>query len=584
MLAAAFGAPPGPRMNVVLITPDQLRADHISCYGHPRATSPNMDRLASEGTLFTRHYAVGSWTTPTFVSMLTSLVPSRHGATLFGSRMYDPSTRLFPQRFVEAGYKTVAFCNNGNATKPLMDEGSNSAIRGFSELHLGEVELPRNITEHSALNAEHTTDGAVKWLEENGAHPFFMWLLYIEPHSPYNPPPEDDIFKTSAYPDELNDGYTPERGKGHLYRLANAGDKDARQRLVDLYDGKIHFVDRHVGAILDKLDALGLADQTLVVLTSDHGELLYEHDDCLTFDHRSLYDADTYVPLIVRGSAVPSATRIDALVNQLDIAPSVLDLAGLPPLDGAQGRSVRPLLTGARGSIHEHLFAEQDVLEPLRSVRDGRHKLIYRTSDGRRLLFDTENDPCEQHNVAEERADVANRLLAALDDYSRRNAPDATQRQAHFARFCPENAEIDEVTIGSRLQFYGMKYDALSTYVKMADGKSHRGGACYWMKPGDGSYGALWRSGNPLIGDYAVFIWYGKLSGTQAASNVQVTVRSAGGVSIVSVDQNRNCSKWKPLGTFTDPVSVSVSDKADGAVIIDAVRFERTKTDGGAES
>ena len=119
--------------------------------------------------------------------------------------------------------------------------------------------------------------------------PFFFFVLFLEPHSPYNPPPEDDIFKTNAYPNETNTGYNLKRG--HLFRLAMLGDQKAVERLYELYDGKIHFVDRYVGELMDQVRKMGLIENTLIVLTSDHGEMLYSHpNDFLTFDHRSLYD------------------------------------------------------------------------------------------------------------------------------------------------------------------------------------------------------------------------------------------------------------------------------------------------------
>ena len=137
-----------------------------------------------------------------------------------------------------------------------------------------------------------------------------MFVLFLEPHSPYNPPPEDDIFKTNAYPNETNTGY--DLKNGHLFRLAMLGDQQAVQRLYDLYDGKIHFVDRYVGEVMDQVKKLGLSDNTLIVLTSDHGEMLYSHpDDFLTFDHRSLYDPVVHIPLIMAGPGLPKGKLVD---------------------------------------------------------------------------------------------------------------------------------------------------------------------------------------------------------------------------------------------------------------------------------
>jgi len=566
-----YSIPKNRKINVVFITPDQMRADHLHCYGYFRKTSPYIDKMAHEGVLFNRHYTVASWTTPSFCSIMSSLVPSRHGATLFGSSIAD-SIPLLSEQFKEAGYRTVAFCNNALASKPL--------ARGFDELYEGERRRPQNITEHMEFGAQGTNKKIFEWFNQYHGEPFFMWILYFEPHSPYNPPPEHDIFKTSSYPDETNNGYDPEKNSGRLYRLANAGDKKAVERLNGLYDGKIHFVDHYIGQVLEKLRELDLDEKTLVVLASDHGEMLYEHVDCLTFDHRSLYDSNIHVPLIMRGPSIPKGKSVDAIVSTLDIAPTILEIAGLPPLQGAQGKSLAPLILGKDETVHECIFAEQDILEPLRSVRNERYKLIYHLRDKQIQLYDVMVDPGEKKDIADQKPEIVEFLSGKLTDYMKENEPSEEEKISRWRQQATSFPEIiiDEVTIGARLQFFGTSYDELASWVKMSDGGNSYRGACYWIEPGDGSKGALWRTDNPLSGTYNIYVWYGKLPQRRSATNARFTVTTRQGSQTFFVDQNKNIGKWNLLGEFKDPLYVKVTDEADGPIIIDAIKFERIKS------
>lgn len=557
------------RINVVLITPDQMCANHLSCYGYFRKTSPYIDEIAHKGVLFKRHYTVASWTTPSFCSIMSSLPPSRHGATLFGSSMMDSNIPLLSEQFRAAGYRTVAFCNNALASKPLS--------QGFHELYEGEKKRPQTITEHMEFGAQGTNRKICEWLSQYHKKPFFMWILYFEPHSPYNPSREHDIFKTSAYPNEINNGYDPEKKSGYLYRLANAGDKKAVERLSSLYDGKIHFVDYYIGQVLKKLKELNIDKKTLVVLTSDHGELLYEHVDCLTFDHRSLYDSNIHVPLILQGPSISKGKSIDAVASTLDITPTILDIAGLSPLRGMQGKSLMPLITGEINAVHDYIFAEQDVLEPLRSVRDERYKLIRYLQDGKNKVYDIIADPREQKDIAEQYPEIVQILSAQLRNDIEKNEPSEKERLHRWKQISPVEEIIDEVTIGARLQFFGMSYNDIANWVKMSDGEDNYGNACYWIEPGEGSKGALWRSDNPLLGTYNIYVWYGRVLQRHSATNAHFSVTTRQDLRTFVIDQNKNVGKWNLLGKFEDPFYVKVTNKADGPVIIDAVKFEQIK-------
>ena len=251
LMPGHLSAQSSPRLNVILISLDQLRADQLHCLGNPRLTSPNLDRLAEQGVRFSHFYSVAPWTAPSYASLMTSLFPSRHGVTLFWHPDYSlvsPNVPMLAEIFKAQGYHTAAFVNNGVAGKALTG-------RGFEEYDQGQPNAQvKDITRRGgeAYNlAPETTQKILPWLNQHRSEPFFLFVLFLEPHSPYNPPPEDDIFKTNAYPHETNTGY--DLKNGHLFRLAMLGDQQAVQRLYDLYDGKIHFVDRYVGEIMDQV-------------------------------------------------------------------------------------------------------------------------------------------------------------------------------------------------------------------------------------------------------------------------------------------------------------------------------------------
>lgn len=558
--------------DVLVLVLDQLRADQLHCYGNPRQDSPNIDRLAQRGARFSHYFTVASWTSPSFGSLHTSLYPSKHGVTLFwrpGMPLINKDIPMLAQDFKYHGYYTTAFVNNGLAGEQLTG-------RGFDEYYEAQrsaqdVNITERLAGNSLYTAPSTTEHVLAWLNKHQSQRFFLYVHFMEPHSPYDPPPQDDLYKSDAYPYMTQTGYDVARGA--LLRLAMLGDQKAIERLYQLYDGKIHFVDRYVGQILDRLRTLGLDQKTVVLLTSDHGELLYSHPkDFLTFDHRSLYDTDLHIPLIVAGPGVPEGRIINGLGSNVDTAPTLLNLAGLPDLPDAEGHSLTPLIEGKTQSINQYVYAEEDVAIPMRSVRSAHYKLILNLWTGKEQLFDLERDPSELTDVTQANLDVVKKLDARLRAWMQANTPPkAVQLRRWRIYTAPEKTTIvDDQTIGGRLLLTGGGWRS-----NTAPESGNFAGGCFWTGKGDGSRTAVWRNDDPMLGTYKIYVYYGYPAVGSLATNAPFTIVTNSGRETIHVNFNHGAGEWQLLGTAKNPRYVQETNAADGAIIVDAVKFER---------
>lgn len=570
----ALGIPPPERKNVILLVLDQLRADRLSSYGNPHETSPNIDRLAARGVRFARYYSVSPWTAPSYATLMTSLYPSRHGVTLFwqpGMPLIDKDLPMLAQVFREHGYHTTAFVNNGLA-------GYGMTGRGFDEYYEGQwAAQATNITERAGggvgdtYKAPATMARVLPWLNAHRSDPFFLWVLFFEPHSPFDPPPEHDIFKSNAYPYLFDTGYDITRAP--LKRLGMLGDKAAIERLYQLYDGKVHYIDSYVGQLSDYLQKLGLAEKTLIFVTSDHGELMFTHpEDYLTSDHRGPYDPVLHIPFIAVGPGVPEGKVIDGIASNLDSAPTILDLADLPPLPGAQGLSLVPSMNGKMYLTDRYVYSEEDTAIPWRYVRNDRYKLIFNLWTLEKRLFDLEKDPEEKVDVAAGKPEVFRDLDARLKKWMQENQPPAEKQKARWRIYghTEKTLTVDDQTIGGRLLLTGTGW-----HSDTSPGSGNFEGGCFWTEPGAGNRSAVWRGDNPLLGPYRIYIYYGSPSVGRLATNATFVVKTENGESKIRVNFNQNAAQWNLLGTFDNPRTVTVTNAADGNIVVDAVKFER---------
>jgi arylsulfatase A-like enzyme len=324
------------RPNVLLLSIDTLRADRLGTYGYARPTSPTLDqRLTTGGVVFEHAWSQSPKTTPSHMTMLTSLYPSVHGVALWDGTgpapSLSPRVHTLAEALKDAGYATAAFTAGGHMHR---DRGF---VQGFDLFKHGD-QLTR------------LTD----FLAARPRRPFFAFFHTYQVHDPYVPPPEvasafvsDPVPAIAAAVERVLagvDGWT--QAHKLFWAPVNPGDRRHVRHVSDLYDAGIRRMDdATLTTILDALDTQGIANDTLVVFTSDHGEAFQEHG---SFLHEDLSPEVLHVPLVLRlPGRLPAGRRVTAPVGLVDLAPTILDLVGLPGLPDAQGVSIADLARGA---------------------------------------------------------------------------------------------------------------------------------------------------------------------------------------------------------------------------------------------
>lgn len=405
--------------NVILISIDTLRSDHLGTYGHVNDTSPRMDALGAEGAVFEECASSTSWTLPAHAAMLTGLSDLVHGCT-DTNRTLAASRVTLAERLGAVGYETGGFWSGpylhptfglGQGFDTWVDCTSYAAINNELAENQGTIEGEEvwNRANHDITNPS-VLKGATSWLQENGDERFFLFLHLWDCHFDFIPPaPYDTMFD----PD-----YTGTMTGRNFFTNpdVNAGmDPRDLEHLKALYDGEIRWTDDHIGQLLDALEKQGLAENTLVVLTSDHGTAFFEHGQRA---HRNgLYDELIHVPLIMRfPEAIPAGTRSNTQVRLIDVVPTILDLVGLPHPADVMGRSLRPAFGGELEESVEPAVSELYTLGmEQRSYRRRDHKLIMdwaNPADVRSFVVDLSNDPGEQSPLTSASLPVSQAALA----------------------------------------------------------------------------------------------------------------------------------------------------------------------------
>ncbi len=407
-------------MNVILISLDTTRADRLSCYGHFRRTSPHIDRVADEGVLFTDHFSPHIPTYPGHTTLMTGRDIYAHHVT---SQSHTPEpadgVRMLAQLLGEHGFHTGAADNLGRWF-----------ARGFDDYRQYEWDksLGRDWRKGEAVTAV-----ALGVLDAAASQdrPFFLFFHFWDPHTPYLPPPPfDRMFYRGDEKDPRNDSMAA------LWRFESFNRYFAEWMpgVTDVefpkaqYDAEIAYMDSCLASILTRLGELGITEDTLLVLTADHGEELDEHGHW--FDHHGLYDTNLHIPLIMRCPArLPPGKRLGGITSMLDIAPTILDVVNLGHVAAAekmQGQSLLKLIDSPvstqRGTT-DYLHITENTWMKKRGIRTHRWKLIvplevpdlHGNSDIE--LYSLPDDPGELLNIANQRPEVVDRLTRLMDEW-----------------------------------------------------------------------------------------------------------------------------------------------------------------------
>jgi arylsulfatase A-like enzyme len=411
--------------NILHFGIDSLRADHMSCYGYRRLTTPHIDRFAGEGVLFERTYSPHIPTTSGYGSMLTGtdcftnqVVALRHKGPM------RPEVKTMAEVLRDAGYNTSCVGFTGNP-----------ASRGFDTY----LDYPAwgSWDEGRSPKAQRLNDVAVPELERliDADEPFYVLLRHMDPHAPYLPPqPYERIFYHGDETDPANTSMEPVLSfkpfRDFLASWMPPGITD-KEYVIAQYDGAVAYMDAAIQTLLTLLEARGVLEDTIVVMNSDHGETLYDHE-CF-FDHHGIYDVTLHVPLIIRyPSRLPQGARVAGYNQQKDLMPTLLELADIDPGDEVQGqfdgRSLLPMVRGEVASHEGSFYITECTWMRKHGWRTPEWKLIRALEPdfhGKPLveLYNLVVDPDENHNLAEERPEVVAFLTAEMEAYiARREA------------------------------------------------------------------------------------------------------------------------------------------------------------------
>ena len=378
---------------VLLISIDTLRPDFLSSYNPELDTSPNIDRFASEGTIFTDVLAHASSTARSHKSILYSLYPSVHKT----SKSTIPEEKLVSplETLQQAGFTTTGIVGGGQLKAEF------GFSKGFDEY----IELP-SITRANQIEAFEKE--SFRWLGEHRDDKFFLFLHTYEPHCPYSPPEEYAAKRAGWYEGEVDPGKCGAR----YYNKVSMEDEDYRF-VRDLYAAEVEYVDSALGRLFDELKRLGLYDEMMIIFTSDHGESLGERR---YVGHNRPYNVQLRVPLIIKLPGV-APSRVDAPLESIDVMPTVFAAVGLEPPYGFQGVNLIPLMKG-EGQIDVERI--RIATHPnLVSVHRGPWHLIYSPNAKRVELYNLSVDPDELSNVAEANRHIARELRDYYDEMNR---------------------------------------------------------------------------------------------------------------------------------------------------------------------
>ena len=411
-----LSAPLAAGKNVLVVTLDTTRADALGCYGNDPRTTPHLDALAERSVRFETAYSATNTTSPSHLSLLSGQRSIEHRVFANGQPM-DPATVTLPAAFASRGYRTAAF-----PATPFL--GAPFGWQDFE--HVSHPVARRRASEVRAT--------FLRWLEDRDpTAPFFAWVHFYDPHTLYTPPPP---IAEAFYAGDPRSGSDPLLAEQPFLQRWNYpkihdwldGLRDPRYPRA-MYDGEVHFVDLQLGRIFEVLHEQGLADETVVVVTADHGEGFGENG--VFYAHAGLFEHTLRVPLLVHVPGLGPGTVVQTPVTALDLAPTLTELCDIPWFERTAGASLVPLLrpaterSGTSPVERRDVWIHEAANNALVAVRRGRWKLIWPIAETfQRMehspqLFDLQADPGERNNLFDSEPQLVEELRDLVRPWAR---------------------------------------------------------------------------------------------------------------------------------------------------------------------
>ena len=406
-------------MNVILITIDSLRADHLSCYGYDKETAPFLCKLSQDTVFFTDAYSVGPLTRCSIPCILTGTYSSRFPDNIIKINYLSEKRKTLAEIFKEAGYKTAGFHNNPHLASEFNYNRGFDNFEDFEAYFYPILKLPREKGPHfiiknirllfervfyrmSYLPAKEINREVLRFLKTYKDNRLFLWIHYMDVHHPYL---DHKKWKGNRYARKLY--------KKMLERPDSLS-KDEINALIALYDGEISYIDFYIEELISRLKTAGLYENSLIVITSDHGDEFLDHGG---FSHPpKLYEELIRVPLIIRFPHDKYKRRIiREPVSLLDLAPTMMDAAGIDINHDLHGESLIPIVENGMRYKERAIISEYGI--HLFSIRKGFYKLIYDDRTKLRELYNLKIDPKEAHNLAAKEVTILTELEKLLSDH-----------------------------------------------------------------------------------------------------------------------------------------------------------------------
>lgn len=417
------------RPNVLLVVVDAVRARNLGCYGHSRPTSPNIDDLARKGILFEDAYSCTNVTDASLTTISSGKYPLSHGILRHGQRVKKENIRKLSKRGIRflrqilraKGYTTLAVDWLGRWHRRGYDyySGFISYIKPisfpFRKVDRSLILLSRRyarLKKSSSIDEAHLVTAQAKSLiSKYRNRDFFLFVHYWDTHAPYAPP--KNFYR------KIGDQDAGRIIKGIVNPMSWREREWRTQEQIARYDAAIRYVDHEIGKLVEYLETQGILDQTLIILTADHGESFTEHG--LVFTHLGLYDVTIHVPLIMRHPMFPRNKRIKGFIQHFDILPTVLDFLGIKYED-YDGKSAMPLIYGETDQLRSAVYAEEAQFDRKSAIRTSDYKYIRALSQVYRgpkeELYDLKEDPEETQNIVEEKSETGKMLKEKLTEWT----------------------------------------------------------------------------------------------------------------------------------------------------------------------